>query len=36
LSITCLSPLIDCSESVKQILNIKLGKYDQNEKIIHT
>jgi hypothetical protein len=30
----CLSPLIDCSESAKQILNIKLGKYGKNKKII--
>jgi len=32
----CLSPLIGCTKSEKQICNTKLGKYDKNQKIVHT
>ena len=32
----CLSPLIDCTKSEKQICNTKLGKDDKNKTIIYT
>lgn len=31
----CLSPLIDCTNSVKQICTTKLGKDDKNETSIY-